>query len=313
MPLQVPSWPLAMPPLPFGSWSPRGHLGAMNEALTQGRDQFSRAAFWNNFVYTFWNESPSALKLRFPPSSSALVETGDEEGGNTAEEQVFDVPTFMLAHFFATWQASLEMTSMQIHTGNAAGSIDDGILSGSFPYLISSSACIETIGLSGGLFIRQHVGMRVIFDPTGRIIQLELILTGHQHEEYLLAPKAAMLLTVNNYFSPSSSAGGHEEENGTGHLCRFGFPASVHRLLEINLVLLKDLTGWLLPTNTGAIVAAASPEDQMMYPAGRDEATMMAMAVRKKPIAPSSSYSPVTGTPSAAIAGANENSSVDNR
>ena len=189
------------------SWSPRSTLQYMNDLLTTG--SLDRAEFWNHFISTFWADSTLALRIKF---------------GSTGQEE-YDLPTYMLMHFFGTWQMAGAVSKMQFNVGPAS----EGILPAGFPFLTSSSAAIETLGLDGSLLIRQQLRTRAFFDQTGRIVQLEWHILAHN--EYFLSIRAGHLMAANF-------------PNGMGErspfICKWGFPTSVHRLLD-TLDTLKDV------------------------------------------------------------------------
>lgn len=194
------------------NWSPRAYLAALNEALTNGT--LDRADWWNTFVYTYWSESPAALKVRL---------------GGEAE---YDIPTCMLGHFFACWQAAMGLTRLQL----LLAGVNEGILPAGFPFLTASGGSVESLGLHGSLLIRQHVRGRLLFDPTGKLIQMELAIIAH--DEYLLSVRAGALVAAN--FPPLN-----ETALASPFICQWGFPASVHRLLDILTVLIRDVSNWL--------------------------------------------------------------------
>lgn len=194
------------------NWSPRAHLAALNETLASGA--LDRADWWHTFVYTYWTESPAALKIRL---------------GGEAE---YDVPTCMLGHFFVCWQAAMGLTRLQL----LLGGVSEGVLPAGFPFLTASGGSVESLGLHGSLLIRQHVRGRLLFDPTGRLIQLELAVVAH--DEYLLSVRAGALVAAN--FPPLGETG-----SASPFVCQWGFPASVHRLLDILTVLIRDVSNWL--------------------------------------------------------------------
>lgn len=194
------------------NWSPRAYLATLNEALASGT--LDRAEWWNYFVYTYWSESPAALKVRL---------------GGEAE---YDIPTCMLGHFFACWQTAMGLTRLQL----LLAGVNEGILPAGFPFLTASGGSVESLGLHGSLLVRQHVRGRLLFDPTGKLIQMELAIIAH--DEYLLSVRAGALVAAN--FPPLS-----ETTLANPFICQWGFPASVHRLLDILTVLIRDVSNWL--------------------------------------------------------------------
>ncbi|PJF20111.1 hypothetical protein PSACC_00067 [Paramicrosporidium saccamoebae] len=166
--------------------------------------------FWASFASSFW--APGAVALR--------IRLGLEEN-----DGVFEIPSTLVSQFFWTWSSSGAMRRLFFDTTQATeGSSVTG------PTLASSHAVIESILLEGALLVRQQARIRCIFDLYGRITLLDLQV--HAHDEYVLSAVAGSVLASNGL-----------------SMCRYGFPMSVYRQLELLLVV-REMLGEVTKVTT---------------------------------------------------------------
>lgn len=156
-----------------------------------------RWEFWTNFVASFWSgDAMVGLRVRL---------------GQDEVDGVFEVPPAVLPHFFHTWAGSGSMRRLYFDLIQATeGSPHPSTLN-------ASQGCIESILLEGALLVRQHARIRCTFDQLGRVSLLDLHIISH--DEFVLSAVAGQVIATNGL-----------------SICRYGFPMSVHRVLEMAVV-----------------------------------------------------------------------------
>lgn len=202
----------SMPPV--CAWTSRGQLQSLNDTLTSGA--MDRIEFWQSLVTNFWAEAPSAGAIRLTLSGDGIFEVGT----TTATHKV---PTDLVAHFFHTWATSAGMTRLRFDFPQAK---EGKLPGGSITFLSTSNGSMESLLLEGSLLIRQYFRGRILFDLRGGIASMELQI--HSHDEFFLSLRAGHLVAANfNFMSITERP----------FVCRIGFPASVHRVLDVMLTI----------------------------------------------------------------------------
>ncbi len=214
---------------PVCAWTSRGQIQSLNDALTGSA--MDRIEFWQGLVAAFWAEGPAAAAIRLTLGGEA-VGSGSSlngnpllfDGGGGGFIASYNIPTGLVAHFFHTWAASTGMTRLHFDFPQAKeGKMPGGLLS----FLATNGGFMDSLLLEGSLLIRQYLRGRFLFDPRGSIAMLEL--HTHSHDEFFLSLRAGHLVAANFNFMMAIPE--------RPFVCRLGFPASVHRILDVMLTM----------------------------------------------------------------------------